>query len=275
MIRYGLRILILFLVGSQIASAQVGSSRTIAKGLSNAVAIDITPAGEILILEAGRDRVLKLSTDGQRIDSLGGRGSGDYQFDRPTALDGTNGMKIYVADPNNNRIQTFDKRSQHLGAITLQDDRSFGFDPHKVRVNRSGEVITWLAAENMLIRFGHMGRPDLEIGPLQRFGIKSISDYLITSNYIFIADGQQGVLHRLSLQGEYQQFFSGFTNAISLASHSENVVVLTNSAILMCNSTGKLETKLDIPLRSYVGMRIWGGEIFLLTNSTLFAVRLP
>ena len=99
--------------------AQHGTSRTVLKGLSDAVAIDVSPAGELFVLESGRSRLLKVSPT-EHGDSLGNRGSGDYQFDRPAGLDVTNGMKIPVSDPSNRRIQTFDRRNQFLGGIIEQ-----------------------------------------------------------------------------------------------------------------------------------------------------------
>jgi hypothetical protein len=270
-----LRALLILLLFASVSQAQLGTSRTVLKGLSDAVALDISPAGEIFVLEAGRNRLLKVTSDGSRIDSLGNRGSGDYQFDRPMGLDVTNGMKIYIADPSNRRIQSFDRRNQFLGGITQGSDRNLPFDPQKIRVNTRGDVVAWLPSEGKFVRFGNQGRVDVEIGPIQRFNVGVVTDYLINNRHLFVLDGQAGLLHRFSVDGEYQQLLAGFSDAVGLAHHGDQLYVLTPRSILLCNSSGKVESKLDIPLRQYVGIRIWGGEAFLLTGANLFAVRLP
>jgi hypothetical protein len=270
-----LRVLLILLTFATISQAQLGTSRTVLRGLSDAVAFDVSPAGEIFILEAGRNRVLKTSSDGLRLDSLGNRGGGDYQFDRPMGLDVTNGMKIYVADPSNRRIQSFDRRNQFLGAITHGSDRNLPFDPHKVRVNARGDVVAWVPSEGKFIRFGNQGRVDLEIGPVQRYGVGIVSDYMINNRHLFVLDGKAGRLHRFSVDGEYQQLLAGFTDAVGLAQHGEQLFVLTQRHILVCNASGRIESRFEIPVRQYVGIRIWGGEAYLLTSANLFAVRLP
>ncbi len=257
------------------AYAQHGTSRTVLKGLFDAVALDITPGGEIFVLESGRDRILKVSTDGVRLDSIGNRGSGDYQFDRPKGIDVTNGMKIYVADPSNRRIQSFDRRNQFLGGITHGRDRSMPFDPQDVRVNARGDVVAWVPTEGKFVRFGNQGRVDVEIGPVQRYNIGDVSDYLIGNRHLFVLDGGAGLLHRFSVEGEYQQMLSGFADAVGIAHHGDLLYVLTPTHILLCDAYGNIESRIEIPLRRYVGIRIWGGEAYLLTPSNLFAVRLP
>lgn len=270
-----LRGILVLLALASVSLAQLDASRTVLKGLSDAVAIDISPAGDIFILESGRNRMLKITTDGTRLDSLGNRGSGDYQFDRPTGLDVTNGMKIYVADPSNRRILSFDRRNQFLGAITHGSDRNLPFDPHKVRVNLRGDVVAWMPSEGTFVRFGKQGRVDIEIGPVQRFGIGMISDYLINNRHMFVLDGMAGQLHRFSVDGEYQQLMSGFTGAIAMAHHGEQLLVLTPGYILVCSANGRIEFMFEIAVRQYVGIRVWGGEAYLLTSAHLFAVRLP
>lgn len=249
--------------------------RLVGRGLVEASGLDITPAGDIYILESGRNRVLKLNTDGIRTDSLGAAGGGDYQFDKPTGIDVTNGMKIYVADPNNNRVQLFDRRAQNLGSLKLQGNDNRDFDPKRVRVNSSGDVLAWTARKNTIVQFGHTGRAELEIGPLQQHGVGSVEDILVTSRAIFIADAQNGVLHRFGLNGEYQQFLAGFDNVVALASHGNQVVALSASEIILCNESGVPETRISVQVKSYVDFKIWGGEAFLLTSSNLYAVRLP
>lgn len=273
--RHCLRAILILMMLASVTEAQHGTSRTVLKGLSDAVAIDVSPAGELFVLESGRSRVLKVSPDGTRLDSLGNRGSGDYQFDRPAGLDVTNGMKIYVSDPSNRRIQTFDRRNQFLGGITSSSARGLPFEPHKVRVTPRGDVVAWVPSEGTFVRFGNQGRVDVEIGPIQRYNIGVVTDYLIDNRHLFVLDGRAGLLHRFTVEGEYLQMLAGYSDGVAMAHHGDQLYVLTPRHILLCNAAGKIESKLDIPLRQYVGIQIWGGEAFLLTSANLYAVKLP
>lgn len=272
---YCLRAIFFLMLSATVTNAQLGTSRTVLKGLSDAVAIDVSPAGEVFVLESGRSRLLKVSPDGTRLDSLGNRGSGDYQFDRPAGLDVTNGMKIYVSDPSNRRIQTFDRRHQFLGAITSTSGRELPFEPRSVRVTARGDVVAWMPAEGTFVRFGNQGRVDVEIGPIQRYNINTVTDYLIDNRNLFVLDGRAGVLHRFTVEGEYLQMLAGYSDGIALTHHGNQIYVLTPRYILLCNESGKIESKLEIPLRQYVGIQVWGGEAYLLTSANLYAVRLP
>lgn len=273
--KYCLNAIILMLLLTTVAEAQLGRTRTVLKGLVDAVAIDVSPAGDLYVLESGRNRILKVTSDGTRLDSLGNRGSGDYQFDRPEGLDVTNGMKIYVSDPINRRIQTFDRRNQFLGGITTTSGRGLPFEPHKVRVTPRGDVVAWMPSDGTFLRFGNQGRVDLEIGPIQRYGIGVVTDYVIDNRHLFVLDGRAGVLHRFTVEGEYLQILTGYTDAVSMAHHGDQLYVLTPRHILLCNATGKIESKMEVPLRQYVGIQVWGGEAYLLTPSNLYAVKLP
>lgn len=260
---------------TQNALAQTVSVQPLVKGLHDAVAIDVTTAGEIFLVEAGRHRLLKLSSEGLRLDSLGVAGSGDYQFDGPTDVDATNGLKIYVADPHNNRIQLFDRRLQFLGGLTRSEQARLDFDPYRIGVSNSGETFAWLAQSNTVVRIGLLGKVDLEIGPLQRYGVASVDDLLLTSKYLFVADAHKGAIHRFGLQGEYQQFLMNFGNILALASHGDQVVVLKSDELVICDDRGLQETVIPLPVKAYVDMRIWGGEAYLLTRSALYSLRLP
>lgn len=257
------------------AQAQSISVQTLVKGLQDAVALDVTTSGEIFVVEAGRHRVLKLSAEGVRLDSLGAVGSGDYQFDGPTDIDATNGLKIYVADPHNNRVQVYDRRLQHLGALTRPGQDGLVFDPYRVAVTNRGETMAWLAQSNTVVRFGMLGKVDLEIGPLQRYGVASVNALLLTGKHLFVADGHKGALHRFGLEGEYEQYLMNFGNVVALAAHGNQVVALKSDELLICNDRGLPETAIPVPVKAYVDLKIWGGEAFLLTSSALYAVRLP
>ncbi|MDQ3809195.1 MAG: 6-bladed beta-propeller [Chloroflexota bacterium] len=64
--------------------------------------------GNLWVADYGRDRVVKLASDGRLLLALGGRGSGPGEFLGPKgiAVDGLSG-RVYVADTGNARVQRF------------------------------------------------------------------------------------------------------------------------------------------------------------------------
>ncbi|HBX67068.1 MAG TPA: hypothetical protein DEG32_13255, partial [Balneolaceae bacterium] len=67
-------------------------------------------------------------------------------------VDATNGLKVFVTDYNNRRVQVFDKRGQYLSSIAGKD--TFGntrrYNPTQVSVNGLGEVFFVDESENYI-----------------------------------------------------------------------------------------------------------------------------
>jgi DNA-binding beta-propeller fold protein YncE len=73
------------------------------------------PDDSIYVVDQGHARIVKLSRDAQVLEVWGSKGKGDGQFDDPTsvAVDLTSD-KVFVADPDNSRIQVFDSNGKFL-----------------------------------------------------------------------------------------------------------------------------------------------------------------
>lgn len=157
--------IILVLICSKSAFSQIEQSKVIYSGLQDATSIYATQ-DHLFVVESGKHRLLKLDHDGNLIETLGGLGSGDYQFDRPVDVDATNGLKIYVSDYGNNRIQIYDRRFQYLGSITgetaFQNRR---MKPTQLVVNDFGELFVYDESSKSILKFDENGdyRDNFEI----------------------------------------------------------------------------------------------------------------
>ncbi|HEY9166973.1 MAG TPA: NHL repeat-containing protein [Candidatus Kryptonia bacterium] len=105
--------------------------------------ISIDAAGTVYVVDTGRDLLLRYDTKGDSTGGVGGYGWGDYQFDKPYDVCATNGVEIYVADYNNQRIQRFDRTLANVATLDTHDaaDESdrFGY-PSGVAVSRLGDL---------------------------------------------------------------------------------------------------------------------------------------
>ena len=159
---------LLFTFVSSLALAQAQTQTTefisVASSLDGASSLSVTPSGRIYLTESNRHRLLVISPDGVRSDSLGARGSGDYRFDEPVSVDATNGLKIYVADQNNGRIQLFDRRFQFLSTISADKiDGTNRFRPSQLQIGNSGDLFVYDTDRHKVFifdPFGNFSRSD-------------------------------------------------------------------------------------------------------------------
>ncbi len=105
--------------------------------------ISVDPAGNIYIVDAGRNLLVRFNASGDSTGEVGGYGWGDYQFDQPYDVCATNGIEIYVADYNNHRIQRFDRTLANVATLSSHesndDSKRFGY-PSGVAVSRLGDL---------------------------------------------------------------------------------------------------------------------------------------
>jgi hypothetical protein len=105
--------------------------------------ISVDPAGNIYVVDAEKNLLTRFSPDGDSTGGVGGYGWGDYQFDQPCDVCATNGIEIYVADYNNNRIQRFDRTLANVATLSTNhsndDSQQFGY-PSGVGVSRLGDL---------------------------------------------------------------------------------------------------------------------------------------
>ncbi|HZO11008.1 MAG TPA: SBBP repeat-containing protein, partial [Nitrososphaeraceae archaeon] len=64
-------------------------------------------SGNILVADAGNDRIQLFDSNGTFITKWGTSGAGDGQLDQPTGIATDSSGNVYVVDRYNNRIQVF------------------------------------------------------------------------------------------------------------------------------------------------------------------------
>ncbi|PYL09379.1 MAG: hypothetical protein DME33_04270 [Verrucomicrobia bacterium] len=142
-------------IGSKHRVQKLGPDGTLvaewAPGLYGPRRIAIGPDDSIYLVDSGRNRTVKFSPDGQVLASWGSEGSGDGQFRglSSVAVDPTTN-KVYVADPINRRIQTFDSNGKFLTKWLVPEwGQPYGFedvaiDPRRRRLYASSANMNWI-----------------------------------------------------------------------------------------------------------------------------------
>lgn len=181
-------------------------TRIIYSGLERPVSV-YAAAGSVYLVEQGKHRVLQLDYTGRLLQSTGNRGSSDYQFSFPSDIDATNGLKIYVSDTGNHRIQVFDRHWQLLSSIqqisALSGNRRL--EPAFLAVSESGSLLFYDVRSGRLIRMDDNGAVLDEI-PLPS-EVKHTAGLQFGDGGLLILDQKTGVVHRLSENGFYRSFY--------------------------------------------------------------------
>lgn len=103
--------------------------------------LDIGPDGHLYIIDEGNDRIVKMSTSGEVLDSWGEFGFSDGEFDDPNGIDVDQNGNVYVADRGKNEVQKFDAAGNHLLTIETsgQPDGDFS-TPNDVALDTEGNI---------------------------------------------------------------------------------------------------------------------------------------
>ncbi len=206
-----LRIIALLLLAS-ISSANAqsvmssNSGNVLYSGLDKPSALFVTQHS-IYIVEQGQHRVLELNHAGKTLQVFGNKGSSNYQFNSPFDIDATNGLKVFVSDSRNNRIQVFDKHWQLLSSIqnisAFRDNKRI--EPSWLGVNEVGELFFYDKRSKNLVKLNNSGSFLDEI-PIPS-EVNDISGLQLRENKIFILDKKVDVIHQLSENGFYESFY--------------------------------------------------------------------
>jgi len=232
----------------------------------------ISPSGQVYIVDSSRHYIYRLNPVDATIDSLGGQGVGNYQFNRPVSIDATNDLKIFVSDRGNRRIQMFDRRFQYLGSFQKQDQRGrqVSYEPTILCVNQLGELHFWDEDTSTLIKStGNLSHNE-QFSPNTSFLARSPSDCVISEATILLVDAVAGSIHRYNEFGRYIGFLGGFGNVRSLAITGQSLWLLTDNYILKSGLNGSIEKVYIMDDAGIVGLRSHGNQLYLYSTSSIF-----
>lgn len=102
-------------------------------GFPSGIAIDVN--GELLVADYAKHNILRVGADGTLLRTIGTKGSGDGNLDRPmgVAVDGLTGH-IFVTDMNNNCVKIFSSEGDFLHKIPISSPSAIELDPFHQRM---------------------------------------------------------------------------------------------------------------------------------------------
>lgn len=165
--------------------------------LSHPAALALDPDGNLYLADTGNHRIIKSDAQGRLLREAGGFGFGNEQFDRPVDLWAGNGLDVFVADYNNQRLQRYDKDLNFISSYSSGDfweeNLRFGY-PAAVALSPQGELFIADHEFKRLLRFDAFGKPKASFADFNwgEGGIERPAKILISARgEIFVSDSMR------------------------------------------------------------------------------------
>ncbi len=84
---------------------------------TSAASLSVNAAGELIVLDAGANALIRFGGDGRELSRIQGTGWGAGEFDGPTDVSASFPLAVFVADGGNRRVQQFDRDLQYVQTI--------------------------------------------------------------------------------------------------------------------------------------------------------------
>ena len=103
------------------------------------------------------DRVQKFRPDGTFVSQIGGYGTDEGQFQRPSGMAWYEG-RLYVTDAFNNRVQVFGEEGKLVAILGVSDKMAELHYPYDIAVNDQGELFVVEYAAGRVSKFDRTGK---------------------------------------------------------------------------------------------------------------------
>jgi len=154
------------------------------KPLHRPFGLAVDTRGAVYVCDAGNNRIIKFNSDLTPAVEIGGFGTGEGLFDRPSFIAVDYDLNLLVSDEGNRRICRYNSRLQFVEALEFYDDEDllkFGY-PSGVGLTNYGEV--WVAdrERDRIAVFNNVGDFDRFIGEFGYSGGQLLNPEKIVKN---------------------------------------------------------------------------------------------
>lgn len=220
------------------------------------LALSISPLGFVYVTDAASHSITRIDPDAGEVIIQGGEGWDSGQFEMPAAIDASNGLRLFVADQENHRIQILDKDLHFLVQISGTDEHSTGgaFQyPNDVLSSPLGDIYVIDSDRLRILRFDHTYRPVSSFGD-RNAGNPNLQNptrmFWLPDNRLGVCDSGLGTLEVYSAFGDRlaQWGRSVLTSPVAAAIWEGRVVFVLDAsqkAIVQFTRKGQLHAVWD------------------------------
>jgi len=246
---------------------------------ANAISLSANAAGELFVLDAGKNELLKFSPKGELLKTIGGRGWGDLEFDSPTDVCANFALDIYVADYNNRRLQRFDRKMnlvQTFAMNTIMPPLSGAFYPRACALSSQGELFVVELDGRRILKFTPAQQLEREFGSFNAGAgaLLDPHDIAVTpEGRVLVLDGHRVVEFDTFANYIASISLDSLSIPISISATSNSMLVVDPQRIAVYSSDGTKRG--EVTAGSIVGFE--GKEEFrdaVATSTTLYILTL-
>lgn len=200
------------------------------------VALALSPADRVYLLDAQLASVVELTIDGRALSLVGGPGTGLEQFSDPADICATSGLDVFVADRGNDRIVRLDRKLNYLAEYrTLAGTPAkWAFEnPYSVSLGPRGDLFLADGSNNRILKIDPSGEPVFSFGDYGQ-----VKGSLIEPRRLEI--DPNGGLWVLDMLGQVIRFdeYGGFIlNLQADAAGQPNGLAVSRSFIYVCSDS--------------------------------------
>ncbi len=273
---------------SDILIAQGAGGETVRAGsFTSATRCSVDPSGFVYVLDAGTNELLKYTTAGKVVCSIGGYGWTTLTFDQPADLSSPNGLDVYVADYGNHRIQRFDRNLNFISSLYLRDDENpdlrFGY-PHGVDMDRFGALYLVDGENIRIMKFDATNVFERAFGGSEagKGRLHSPSRVRVGSDdLVYVQDGNSLVV--FNVFGNFVRIIGDglFSNLQTFALDQNALYALDSCTVRVLNHQGEVTRSYDLVREGLVSgcevkdFAVLGKQLYILTSKEIIFRNLP
>jgi len=228
-----------------------------------AASISVSREEFIFVSDVQTNKIYKYSREGIKLLSFGGTGTGTEQLNNPIAIDASNGLDVFVADCQNNRIQRYDLQLRYIATFDFNvynltaDVRGQIYYPSGVAALTTSEIFVIVDAGNTKLAklksfdeisflFGSPVGFDRVLSPRKIIKGPGLS--------IYVLDAQVNEVLHFDNYGTYVDRIRTPNGApiISIAFYNDNLYILTVNSLTSYNIMKKrLDSVYLLPINKW------------------------
>ena len=186
-----------------------GTPVNIITGLEGPWGVDVSEDGLVIVSEHSKHCVTILNKKGEKIRSLGSRGTGRGQFNSPRGVAVTGRGTILVVDSLNHRIQQFTMEGQCISCVGKQGKGPLEFNnPNGIAVNKTTGHVFVADEDNSRIQ---VLNPDLSFSHIfgsRKGQLNHPRDVIVfDSETVYVADTCNHCIQQFTFDGKFVSMF--------------------------------------------------------------------